>query len=75
MCKNCKIVEQTFQAAGAEPHLNFVPVLPAIADSRMLLRFWLQKSITRFAFMCSVNPAGRYSFWERAFAGYQNTAK
>lgn len=47
MCKNCKIVEQTFQAAGAEP----------------------------FAFICSVNPAGKYSFWERAFAGYQNTAK
>lgn len=32
MCKNRKIVEQTFQAVGAEPHLNFVPVYRMAAE-------------------------------------------
>lgn len=26
MCKNCRIIEETFQAAGSNPHMNYVPI-------------------------------------------------
>lgn len=51
MCKNCRIIEETFQAAGSNPHMNYVPVY------RMLEAMLGQNRIEIYAGDCPFEEA------------------